>query len=124
MIEDVRDCRRVLGFKQGFLRREAGDRIDQLGVGVIALLLLEQGEKGNAYNVANRACTHSIREYAQALADIAGVGLTFDLPPEAEKAGYTKITRAVFDPSKLEALGWQPAYSLREGLEHTWLSLR
>ena len=87
------------------------------------LLLLERGEKGNAYNVANRACTHSIREYAQTLADIAGVSLTFDLPPEAEKAGYTKITRAVFDPSKLEALGWQPGYSLRAGLEHTWLSL-
>lgn len=87
-------------------------------------LLLERGEKGNAYNVANRACTHSIREYAQTLADIAGVSLTFDLPPEAEKAGYTKITRAVFDPTKLEALGWRPRYSLREGLEHTWLSLK
>ena len=87
-------------------------------------LLLDRGEKGNAYNVANRACTHSIREYAQTLADIAGVSLTFDLPPEAEKAGYTKITRAVFDPTKLEALGWRPRYSLREGLEHTWLSLK
>ena len=86
-------------------------------------LLLEKGAPGNAYNVANRACTHSIREYAQTLADIAGVRLAFDLPPETEKAGYTRITRAVFNPSKLEALGWQPAYSLREGLEQTYRSL-
>ena len=40
------------------------------------------------------------------LADIAGVRLTFDLPPEVEKAGYTRITRAVLNPGKLEALGW------------------
>ena len=86
-------------------------------------LLLEKGERGGAYNVANRRCTASIREYAQTLADIAGVRLTFDLPPETEKAGYTKITRAVFNPSKLEALGWEPAYSLREGLESTYHSL-
>ncbi len=88
------------------------------------LLLLEKGEKGTAYNVANRRCTASIREYAQTLAEIAGVQLTFDLPPEVEKAGYTKITRAVFNPSRLEALGWTPVYDLRTGLEHTYFSLK
>lgn len=86
-------------------------------------LLLEKGERGGAYNVANRHSTASIREYAQTLADIAGVRLAFDLPPEAEKAGYTKITRAVFDPTKLENLGWQPEYDLRAGLESTFHSL-
>ena len=88
------------------------------------LTLLMKGERGQAYNVANRGCTASIREYAQTLADIAGVKLAFDLPPEAEKAGYTKITRAVFNPSKLEALGWRPRYDLRAGLEETYYSLK
>ena len=86
--------------------------------------LLEVGEKGAAYNVANSGSVGSIRDYAETLADIAGVSLTFDLPPEAEKAGYTKITRAVLNPARLMALGWSPAYDLRQGLEHTYGSLK
>ncbi len=92
-------------------------------VGAI-LTLLAAGGRGQAYNVANRDSVASIREYAETLADIAGVKVVFDLPPEAEKAGYTKITRAVFDAAKLEALGWQPRYTLREGLEATYASLK
>ncbi len=88
------------------------------------LTLLVRGVRGQAYNVANRNCTASIREYAETLADIAGVKVTFDLPPEVERAGYTKITRAVFNPAKLEALGWRPQYSLRAGLEETFGSLK
>ena len=84
------------------------------------LTLLSRGEAGQAYNVANRRSTASIREYAETLANAAGVRLRFDLPPEIERAGYTRVTRAVLDPSKLEALGWQPAFDLRTGLEHTF----
>ena len=43
----------------------------------------------------------------------------FDLPPEAERAGYSTVTRAVQDPSKLEALGWRAHTVLKEGLQHT-----
>ena len=87
------------------------------------LTLLAKGERGQAYNVANRQSAASIRAYAQTLADIAGVKLAFDLPPEAERAGYTKITRAVLNPAKLEALGWMPEYDLRAGLESTYRCL-
>ena len=51
------------------------------------LTLMLRGEAGLAYNIANPAGTASIREYAQTLADLAGVNLCFDLPPEAERAG-------------------------------------
>ena len=47
--------------------------------------------------------------------------MVFDLPPEVEKAGYTKVTRAVLNPAKLEALGWKPKFDLRAGLEATFL---
>ena len=87
---------------------------------VNALLTLLAGAKGQAYNVANRASVASIRQYAETLADIAGVKVVFDVPPEAEKAGYTKITRAVLNPAKLEGLGWTPRYDLRQGLEATY----
>ena len=83
------------------------------------LLLLRKGEAGQAYNVANRSATASIREYAQTLAEMGGVSLRFDLPPDQEKAGYTQITRAVLNPAKLEALGWRARYDLRTGLAHT-----
>ena len=69
--------------------------------------------------MANPTCSPSIREYAQTLADLAGVNLVFDLPPEAERAGYSAVTRAVLDPGKLMRLGWRAAYDLRTGLAHT-----
>lgn len=86
------------------------------------LTLLVRGETGAAYNVANRNSIASIREYAETLADIAGVKVVFELPPEVEKAGYTRVTRAVLNPAKLEGLGWRPRYDLRAGLEETFLS--
>ena len=84
------------------------------------LTLLQRGEAGQAYNVANRNSVASIRQYAETLADIAGVRVAFDVPPEVERAGYTRVTRAVLNPGKLEALGWRPRYDLRAGLEQTF----
>lgn len=84
------------------------------------LVLLERGEAGQAYNVANRDSVASIRKYAETLADIAGVKVAFEAPPDVEKAGYTRVTRAVLDPAKLEKLGWKPRYGLRAGLEETY----
>ena len=84
------------------------------------LTLLLRGEAGQAYNVANRASVASIREYAQTLADVAGVKLAFETPLELESAGYTRVTRAVLNPAKLEALGFRPRYTLREGLEESF----
>lgn len=83
------------------------------------LYILLKGESAQAYNVANPACIASIREYAQTLADLSGVKLRFDLPPEQEKAGYSKVSRAVLKSDKLCALGWEPRYNLKEGLRRT-----
>ena len=87
------------------------------------LWLLRHGQPGTALNVASRA-VHSIREYARTLSEIGGVRLRFDLPPEVERAGYTRVTRAVLNPEKLEALGWRSAYDLRTGLQHTYECLK
>ena len=84
---------------------------------LLTLLLL--GEAGQAYNIANPASICSIREYAQTLADLAGVQLRFELPPEMEKQGYSTVTRAVLNPKKLEKLGWRAQYGLKTGLERT-----
>ena len=83
------------------------------------LTLMMKGEKGQAYNIANPMSVSSIRDYAQTLAGLAGVQLKFELPPEAEKKGYSTVTRAVLNPGKLMQLGWQPMYDLQAGLKHT-----
>ena len=109
---------------QDIVMKSAGSQVRSwcyVADAVSALLtLLFRGEAGQAYNVANRHATASIREYAQTLADIAGVKLVFELPPELEKAGYTPISRAVLNPAKLEGLGWQARFALREGLEESY----
>ena len=42
-----------------------------------------------------------------------------DIPSDAEKSGYSVISRAVFDTSKLRRLGWKPEHTLRSGLKET-----
>ena len=78
-----------------------------------------KGERGQAYNIANPMSVSSIRNYAQTLAELAGVQLRFELPPEMEKQGYSTVTRAVLNPEKIMKLGWQPLYDLQTGLKHT-----
>ena len=83
------------------------------------LTLMLRGEAAEAYNIANPDCAVSIRRYAETLARLGGVKIVFDLPPESERMGYSQVTRAVLRAEKLISLGWQPRYSLEEGLHRT-----
>lgn len=83
------------------------------------ITLMLRGEAANAYNIANPDCTVSIRDYAGTLAELAGVQLVFDLPPESERRGYSAVTRAVLRVEKLMNLGWKAEYGLKEGLGRT-----
>ena len=81
------------------------------------LLIMLNGEPGEAYNVSDSGSVLTLAELAGILADIAGTKVIFELPDEVEKAGYSTATKAVLDASKLEALGWSPRVHMREGLE-------
>ena len=83
------------------------------------LTLLLRGGRGEAYNVASRLGTVSIRGYAETLAALAGVGVRFELPSEQERRGYSAVSHAVQRGDKLEALGWTPRRDIREGLRRT-----
>ncbi len=83
------------------------------------LYILARGVPGEAYNVANRHSIATVREFAQALAEAGGVGIQNDFPTEEEARGYSRISRAVLDASKLEALGWMPTYDIRRGVRET-----
>ena len=72
------------------------------------LYVLLNGERGNAYNIADTSSVFSIREMAETLAHQAGRKVVFAIPEDAEKKVFTKISYAVFATDKLEALGWKP----------------
>lgn len=87
---------------------------------VAALLyILVEGKSGEAYNVANNGANITIRQLAETIAGIANKKVIFGLPTDTEKLAATPITKAIFDTSKLEALGWQPQFDITTGLNHT-----
>lgn len=87
---------------------------------VAALLyILINGESGEAYNVASDVSNITIRQLAETIAEIAGKKVVFDLPSDIERQAATPITKAIFDTTKIEALGWHPQTDIKTGLYHT-----
>lgn len=81
------------------------------------LTLLEKGEDGAVYNVANSAGDEmSIREIAEFLVNENGAKVIYEAPSDVEKAGYSPRDRAVLDAAKIHALGWREKFALRDGL--------
>lgn len=83
------------------------------------LYVLLKGVSGEAYNIANRNSVATICRYAEILAALGGVTIQNEFPPEEEARGYSQVSRAVLDATKLEQLGWQPQYDLVQGLRET-----
>ncbi len=83
------------------------------------LRLLLDGKRSNAYNVADAESNVTIRELAEKVATIAGRRVVLDIPSEIGRGNATPITRATFDTSKIQQLGWRPLFTLDEGLRHT-----
>lgn len=84
------------------------------------LTILLSGTDGEVYNIANPDSIVSVREYAQTLANIAGVNLIFEIPDEIEKRGYSKPLDSILNSDKLQKLGWKSLYSIEDGLKHTF----
>ncbi|MBL7733074.1 MAG: NAD-dependent epimerase/dehydratase family protein [Chitinophagaceae bacterium] len=83
--------------------------------------VLLKGEPGNAYNVGNPVQSVSIRQLAKEVVSIypeKGIRANFAAPPAT---GYisSAFNKLIPDISKLEALGWQPATTIREGFKRT-----
>lgn len=83
------------------------------------LYVLLYGEKGQAYNIADKKSICSIVELAHTIADEAGTEVEMVLPTDAENANFMKRDKAVLDASKLESMGWQPLTDLRNGIDKT-----
>ncbi len=86
--------------------------------GALLTLLLE-GKSGEAYNVADEASNLTLRELAELIARLSGTKVVFDLPEAIEQAGYSKATKALLDPGKINGLGWKARYPIQEGVRRT-----
>lgn len=88
------------------------------------LWVLTRGEAGQAYNAGDPSSDILLRDLAQLIAEYAGTKVVFQLPDEVERKGYSPVTRALMDASRLRALGWTPIYDIKQGLEETLDILR
>lgn len=75
------------------------------------LFILLKGVNGEAYNVSDKSYT--IKQFAKAIADTAGVNLTINNSQTQERP---IISRGVLDSSKLQKLGWEPKDTLQNNI--------
>lgn len=86
---------------------------------IAMLKILTDGERGQAYNIADPNSRVLLRDFAQSCATAGGTALVAGEPTAAEKAGYSKITKAVMNTDKLTALGWSARFNIDEGVLRT-----
>lgn len=83
------------------------------------LHILTCGEQGQAYNISNAKCDVRLKDFAGLCAEYCGQQVIFDLPSEAEAAGYSKASVALMDNSKLLSTGFEPRYDMRSAVWRT-----
>lgn len=87
------------------------------------LYLLIKGEKGEAYNIANKDSYISIRDMAQLVKDEFNPKIDVVVALK-EGQGYAPETKLRLDTSKIETLGWKSVYNLKEMFGRLIQSLR
>lgn len=86
------------------------------------LTVLLNGERGRAYNIADRRYQMQICDFARRAARAGGCQVIVQEPGALERAGYSRVSRAVLDASGLEELGWRP--QTEDGIRETVEILR
>lgn len=74
------------------------------------------------YNISSEDSTVSIRQLAEALVEAypeRNMKLVFDIPEDTGNSGCAPFTLGILGSGKLRALGWSPAYGIKEGFMRT-----
>jgi len=80
------------------------------------LYLLLFGEKGEAYNIANKDSYISIKDMAYLVRDSFNPNIEVTIVAK-DNQGYAPETKLRLNTEKLEKLGWKPKYGLKEMFE-------
>ena len=83
------------------------------------LCILFYGKDKEAYNVADLDSVCTIKDFAEKMARIAHRKVSFDIPTETEKKGYSTVVSSILGDKKIKMIGWKPFFTLDAGLEHT-----
>ena len=83
------------------------------------LLIMLNGENGEAYNISYPETDKRLFEIADIIASTVNKKVVFDLPSEAEKKGFSKATIARMDNTKLKNIGFNPKYDMEKGIKST-----
>lgn len=83
------------------------------------LTVLLNGCNATAYNISNKDSIISIRDLADIFAASGNCPLSFEIPSEAEKAGYNLMSISALDASRLEGLGWRAVADAEDGIKMT-----
>lgn len=88
---------------------------------VIALLmLLQNGENGEAYNITNEKNHITIAKMAEMVANEFGHGksrVIYDIPNNNLLYGYAPDTKLYMSSEKMSQLGWKPEVGLKEAYQ-------
>lgn len=87
------------------------------------LYILLKGENGQAYNIADKRSTITIKDLAEIIAEI-GKRKVLIIPANHDKEGFNIVMKSVYSTQKLESLGWQAFSNIRDGIDKTINSLR
>ena len=87
--------------------------------GSAMLTVLLKGKSCEAYNIANPEARITIAGFAGEVAEASGRKLVFENPDAVALAERTPIAKQVLNSEKLEGLGWQGSYTVKEGVAHT-----
>lgn len=82
------------------------------------LYILLKGKKWSAYNIADDNSIITIRQFAEAIAEVSGKNLKFELPDNNEE-GHPASHNMVLSTDKLKSLGWFAPGTLKNKLLHT-----
>lgn len=77
------------------------------------------GERGQAYNLADKRSDITLRELAACAAACVERNVVFHLPEEQERIGYSTASKAILNAEKLRKLGWQANYDIEAGIRET-----
>lgn len=80
------------------------------------LAVLFRGVTGQAYNIADPASDITLRDLATLIAEAAGRRVIHAPPESLERKGFSVVTKARLDASRLRALGWSAAWDIRRGV--------